>query len=196
MQQDHVHPGRDAAVEPGIGAVAAQDVERVGPMRPVAWSTDGSAARAGLDRLQQRAAEAEAVDVILFERGDAVDHQVRAEAVHRQRIAAVRRQFPVQVVQRGLRNQQERVAVREARRHIRMRGPAGVGDAAGLRREAHQPAREAQRLAEPVRGRVAAVVGIDQVVPHSYLARISTQPEAGRASGSDSGANPSAAPAR
>jgi hypothetical protein len=111
------------------------------------------------------------VQVVLVVRGQAVEHQVGSEALHRHRRRASGRQAFVQVGQRGAVGHQQRVAVGKGVPGLHVARPLRVGQALFLGVETHQVELRAQEVAEPLRGQRPHVVGPHHVVP---------DPDAGR----------------
>ena len=167
---DHVHAYRDGAIHARVGAPGLQDVERIGAGN-ASHLVDGRdrAARAGLDGAQRHSVAVEGRDEIFLERADTVDDDVRAEAVHRQLLATGLNEFCIDVVERGLADQQDRVAVRKARGGRDAVCPLDAGRAVDVGAKAHQAAWSPDGSGEPVGGRVAAIGGRDAVFPQQHL---------------------------
>ena len=110
-------------------------------------------------------------DEIFLERCDAIDHDVRAEAVHGQLVATGVHEFRVDVVERGLADQQDRVAVRKARGGRDAFRPFNAGRAVNVGAKAHQAAWGFEGGGEPAGGRIAAIGGGDAVFPEQNLDR-------------------------
>jgi len=169
---DHVHAYRDGAIHARIGAPGLQDVERIGAGN-ASHLVDGRdrTARAGLDRAQRHSVAVEGRDEIFLERGDAINDDVRAEAVHRQLLATGLNEFCIDVVERGLADQQDRVAVRKARGGRDAVCPLDAGRAVDIGAKAHQAAWGVEGGGEPTGGRVAAIGGGEAVFPEQDLDR-------------------------
>lgn len=170
LLHDHVHTDRDGAIHARIGAPGLQDVERIGAGN-AGGLVDGRdrAARARLDGAQRHSVAVERGGEVFLERADAVDDDVRAEAVHGQPVATGLREFCVDVVERGLADQQDRVAVRKARGGRDAFRPFGAGRAVDVGAKAHQAARGVEGGGEPAGSRVAAIGGGEAVFPQQNL---------------------------
>jgi hypothetical protein len=172
LLHDHVHAHRDGAVHAGVGAPGLQDVERIGAGNAGGLiNRRNRAARAGLDGAQRHSVAVEGRDEIFLERADAIHHDVWAEAVHRQLVTTGLREFRVDVVERGLADEQDRVAVRKARGGRDAFRPFNAGRAVNVGAKAHQAAWGVEGGCEPAGGRVAAIGGGDAVFPEQNLDR-------------------------
>lgn len=172
LLHDHVHTDRDGAVHARIGAPGLQDVERIGAGN-AGGLVDGRdrAARARLDGAQRHSIAMERGDEVFLERADAIDDEVRAEAVHGQLVATGLGKFRVDVVEGGLADQQDRIGVRKARRGRDAFRPFGAGRAVDVGAKAHQAAWGVEGGGEPAGGRVAAIGGGDAVFPEQHVDR-------------------------
>nr|GEU28522.1 hypothetical protein [Tanacetum cinerariifolium] len=170
--QDGVHTKAQGALHFGLGAVGLQDVERIGTeLAGGLVDRRHRAARTRLDRFEHGVAEPEGVHIVFLERFHAGDDDIGAKTVHRQRGAAGAAQFIVEVVQRGLADHQDRVAVGKQGGGGHAAGPFLTDGARRRAVEAHQAARHAQRLAEPGSSGIAAIMGAQAVVPDMHAAR-------------------------
>ena len=120
------------------------------------------AARAGLHDPDGHAVGAQFVDAVLIVGPDAVDHEIRPEALHRQRF----RQARIEFGQRRARDDQHRKPVAELGDGLRAGRPLGTADARHIRVEAHQAQRRVEKLRNPARRRVAAVDAATVEFPH------------------------------
>ena len=156
-----------------------------GPGTPVAWSTDGIGQRAhGLTGLSAASPAVKLLDVVLLERFDAVDDDVGAEAVHRQRARgrpppASRSGRPARPSRSPAPGSRRRTASAPATPPVHL----VLVKARGAGVEAHQPARRADRLREPGRGGVVAVVGQHACRPRCFTSRVRVVLGRGRPSG-------------
>ena len=143
------------------------------PTRAVAWSVVVTWQRMhGLTHAQHDVADGERVDVVLVVRLEPVEHDVRAEAVHRQRghgrVAARR---SLRSAQRRAADDQHRIAVGEQRVRARVAGEVGIAAARLRAIEAHEAQRRAEVRRQPRRRGVARVEAAHVAAPDRDVAR-------------------------
>ncbi|MNX65308.1 hypothetical protein D3C86_963590 [compost metagenome] len=182
LHHDAVHAEGDAAVHARVGAVGAQHVADLGAAeRGGRVDVGNGAARAGLDRAQLGLAfaggDVQRVDPVFVVRLDAGQHDVRAEALDADRAVAGRRQALVEFGDRAFAGHQQREAVGELVQRLDAVGPLQARQALVLGVEAHQAQRLRlaglrKKVAEPLGGDVAHVVGRDFVLPHAHAHRL------------------------